>query len=88
MPCTNAAALTLGAVVALSLSGATACAQNYQNSGPASANSAFGQLQNATSGQQTTGQTFDGGRTPTDALPQSQQLPPPPPPGHPVDTSK
>lgn len=46
--------------------GATAHAQN---SGPDPASSAYGQLQNATSGTQSTGQTFDGGNTPTDAYP-------------------
>jgi len=40
-----------------------------QSSGPDSASSAMGQLQNATSGTQSTGQTFDGGNTPTDAYP-------------------
>ena len=50
----------------LLVAGATAHAQN---SGPDPASSAAGQLGNATSGTQSTGQTFDGGNTPTDAYP-------------------
>ena len=40
-----------------------------QNQGPQPASNALGQLGNATSGNQGTGQTFDGGHTPTDATP-------------------
>jgi len=48
---------------------ATGAAAHAQSSGPDPASSAAGQLGNATSGTQSTGQTFDGGNTPTDAYP-------------------
>ncbi len=60
--------LAAAAVAAFSLTGA-AWAQDSYNQGPAPASDAQGQLDNATSGTQSTGQTFDGGNTPTDAYP-------------------
>lgn len=48
---------------------AAGAAAHAQSSGPEPASSAAGQLGNATSGTQSTGQTFDGGNTPTDAYP-------------------
>jgi hypothetical protein len=49
-------------VAALSLSCANTAAQAKENK-------ALQQLQNATTGNQSTGVTFDGGKTPTDAYP-------------------
>lgn len=49
--------------------------------------SAWEQLQDATSGAQSTGVTFDGGPTPTDAYPYGGDLDIPEPQGFPVDTS-
>lgn len=43
----------------------------------AHAQSAMGQLNNATSGSQSTGTTFDGGNTPTDAYPSGGTAEPP-----------
>lgn len=54
--------------LALILAGAPALAH---------AQSAMGQLNNATSGSQSTGTTFDGGNTPTDAYPQGNTAEPP-----------
>jgi hypothetical protein len=56
-------ALSLGLLLALPT------IASAQNQGPAPATSAGGQLNNGTSGHQSTGQTFDGGRTITDATP-------------------
>lgn len=44
---------------------------------PAPADSAAGQLDNATSADQSTGQTFDGGNGPADAFPDSTAIPQP-----------
>jgi hypothetical protein len=55
-------------LIALAVAGLAGSA-NAQNPGPDPASNALGQLRNATSGGQGTGQTFDGGRTPTDATP-------------------
>jgi hypothetical protein len=51
------------------------------------AQSASDQLDNATNGDQTTGQTFDGGRTPTDAVPDRGADVPPVPEPQAVDDS-
>ncbi|GEM_PF-3756928 len=58
--------VALGAALVWMVASAAAQAQNSR---PDPASSAMGQLQNATSGTQSTGQTFDGGNTPTDAYP-------------------
>ncbi len=59
--------------------------QATPNQGAAPANNAMQQLQNATSGNQTTGQTFDNGRGPTDATPVDNTPPPPTPSAAPVE---
>jgi hypothetical protein len=51
------------------------------------AQSASDQLDNATNGEQTTGQIFDGGRTPTDAVPDRGADVAPVPNPQPVDNS-
>jgi hypothetical protein len=53
--------------------------------GAAPANGAMQQLENATGGNQTTGQTFDNGAGPTDATPQGGSQEPPTPPAAPAE---
>ena len=78
--------LFVGAIsIGLLLATPVLAQDSSDNQGPAPASNAGQQLDNATNGSQTTGQTFDGGYTPTDATPTKDTSAPPEPPSSPAD---